>query len=192
MSHSLPPEKSEHVANALSSQSLTAAIHGVEWFPAKKIHDYEFNDYIFRFSPAFQTHLICTVPPYINPDTIEPAPVQLFVTSSNKCSESHNFIYTPKNNAFGSHSALAMATTLAALQAHSSNSQGILWVFIYKSASETISLETKAKKKQISKPTDARLRTKIVISKTKIFQQKWEISPNPSNWIAPHAHKIKN
>lgn len=91
---------------------------------------------------SLQTHLICTVPSYINQDIIEPAPVQLFITSSNKCSESHNFIYTPKNNAFGSHSALAMATTLAALQAHthSSNSQGILWVFMWQISNHQIEI----------------------------------------------------
>lgn len=51
----------------------------------------------------------------------------MLVTSSNKYSEPHSFIYTPKN-AFGA-GALAMATSLASLQ-HVKNAQGILWVFI--------------------------------------------------------------
>lgn len=43
-----------------------------------------------------QTHLICVVPPYPNGDSIhEPLHVQVYVTSSNKKSEPHNFIYLP-------------------------------------------------------------------------------------------------
>jgi nuclear factor of activated T-cells 5 len=43
-----------------------------------------------------QTHLICVVPPYPNGDSVmEPIHVQIYVTSSNKKSEAHNFIYTP-------------------------------------------------------------------------------------------------
>lgn len=76
-----------------------------------------------------QTHLICTVPPYADPDIVEPVTVQMLVTSSNKFSEPHNFVYTPKS-AFGA-GALAMASTLASLQhAHSKSIQGILTVFI--------------------------------------------------------------
>lgn len=73
-----------------------------------------------------QTHLICTVPPYADPDIIEPVTVQLIVTSSNKFSEPHNFVYTPKS-AFGP-GALAMASTLASLQhaPHPNNIQGII------------------------------------------------------------------
>jgi hypothetical protein len=41
-----------------------------------------------------QTHLICTIPAY--PDEItEPIQVQIYITSSNKKSESHNFLYIP-------------------------------------------------------------------------------------------------
>lgn len=70
------------------------------------------------------------MPPYLEPDIVEPVTVQLLVTSSNKFSEPHNFVYTPKN-AFGP-GALAMATTLASLQhAHSKSIQGILRVFIF-------------------------------------------------------------
>lgn len=43
-----------------------------------------------------QTHLICVVPSYPNGDSInEPVHVQIFVTSSNKKSEAHNFCYMP-------------------------------------------------------------------------------------------------
>lgn len=43
-----------------------------------------------------QTHLICVVPPYPNAEEItEPLQIQIFVTSSNKKSEAHNFTYVP-------------------------------------------------------------------------------------------------
>ena len=43
-----------------------------------------------------QTHLICVVPPFPNGDSIqEPIHVQIYVTSSNKKSEAHNFTYLP-------------------------------------------------------------------------------------------------
>lgn len=43
-----------------------------------------------------QNHLICVVPPYPNSEAIqEPIHIQIFVTSSNKKSEPHNFIYLP-------------------------------------------------------------------------------------------------
>ena len=43
-----------------------------------------------------QTHLICVVPSYPNGDSInEPIYVQIYVTSSNKKSEAHNFTYMP-------------------------------------------------------------------------------------------------
>lgn len=43
-----------------------------------------------------QTHLICVVPPYPNADSVhEPIHVQIYVTSSNKKSEAHNFVYMP-------------------------------------------------------------------------------------------------
>lgn len=43
-----------------------------------------------------QTHLICVVPPYPSGDSVqEPVHVQIYVTSSNKKSEAHNFAYLP-------------------------------------------------------------------------------------------------
>jgi Rel homology dimerisation domain/Rel homology DNA-binding domain len=43
-----------------------------------------------------QTHLICVVPSYPNGDSVnEPVHVQIYVTSSNKKSEAHNFCYLP-------------------------------------------------------------------------------------------------
>jgi hypothetical protein len=43
-----------------------------------------------------QTHLICVVPPYPNAEEIvEPLHIQIYVTSSNKKSEAHNFTYVP-------------------------------------------------------------------------------------------------
>ena len=42
-----------------------------------------------------QTHLICVVPPYLHETINETATVQIYVTSSNKRSESHNFYFTP-------------------------------------------------------------------------------------------------
>lgn len=43
-----------------------------------------------------QTHLICLVPSFPNSDAVqEPVHVQIFVTSSNKKSEAHNFVYMP-------------------------------------------------------------------------------------------------
>ncbi|XP_055300308.1 nuclear factor of activated T-cells 5-like isoform X2 [Sitodiplosis mosellana] len=73
-----------------------------------------------------QTHLICTVPPYADPDIVEPVTVQMLVTSSNKYSEPHNFVYTPKS-AFGAPTALAMASTLATLHAHSKSIQDMAY-----------------------------------------------------------------
>lgn len=52
---------------------------------------------------------------------MEPVTVHMLVTSSNKYSEPHSFVYTPKN-AFGV-DALMPAATLKSVQ-------GILWVFI--------------------------------------------------------------
>lgn len=43
-----------------------------------------------------QTHLICVVPPYPNAEEItEPMHIQIYVSSSNKKSEAHNFTYVP-------------------------------------------------------------------------------------------------
>ncbi|XP_059619385.1 nuclear factor of activated T-cells 5 isoform X2 [Phlebotomus argentipes] len=55
-----------------------------------------------------QTHLICTVPPYMTTELPEPVNVHLFIAASGKKSESHNFVYTPNNASAG---ALAAATT---------------------------------------------------------------------------------
>lgn len=94
-----------------------------------------------------QTHLICTVPPYAEPDIIEPVTVQMLVTSSNKYSEPHNFVYTPKS-AFGA-GALAMASTLASLQhAHTKSIQGILSILLSnktKEKKDTPQIKTSAK-----------------------------------------------
>ncbi|XP_055915331.1 nuclear factor of activated T-cells 5-like isoform X2 [Eupeodes corollae] len=58
-----------------------------------------------------QTHLICTVPPYIHQNILKPVTVQLFIISSGKKSESHTFTYTPK----GTYTTLSAATTLSTL-----------------------------------------------------------------------------
>lgn len=43
-----------------------------------------------------QTHLICIVPPLANSESVhEPVHVQIYVTSSSKKSEAHNFVYMP-------------------------------------------------------------------------------------------------
>lgn len=63
-----------------------------------------------------QTHLICTVPPYVSQDIVEPIVVQIFIVSAGKKSETHNFTYTPK----GHHTALTAATTLGSPGAGSS------------------------------------------------------------------------
>lgn len=76
-----------------------------------------------------QTHLICTVPPYIEADIMEPVTVQMLVTSSNKYSEPHSFVYTPKN-AFGADAIMPAATLSTLQQTVVKNVQGILWVFI--------------------------------------------------------------
>lgn len=48
-----------------------------------------------------QTHLICVVPPYLHADDLtDPIQVQIYVTSSNKKSEPHNFIYLPTTKPF--------------------------------------------------------------------------------------------
>jgi hypothetical protein len=48
-----------------------------------------------------QTHLICVVPPYQHAEELtEPIQVQIYVTSSNKKSEPHNFIYLPTPKPF--------------------------------------------------------------------------------------------
>uniref|UniRef100_A0A1A9X1E9 Nuclear factor of activated T-cells 5 n=1 Tax=Glossina brevipalpis TaxID=37001 RepID=A0A1A9X1E9_9MUSC len=56
-----------------------------------------------------QTHLICTVPPYIHQNILKPITVQLLIISSGKKSEPHTFVYTPKGN----YTALAAATCLS-------------------------------------------------------------------------------
>ncbi|GAB0094422.1 NFAT [Sergentomyia squamirostris] len=60
-----------------------------------------------------QTHLICTVPPYMSTELPEPVNVHLFIMASGKKSESHNFLYTPNNLSAG---ALAAATTRSLTQ----------------------------------------------------------------------------
>ncbi|KNC25818.1 hypothetical protein FF38_08157, partial [Lucilia cuprina] len=56
-----------------------------------------------------QTHLICTVPPYIHQNILKPVTVQVAIISSGKKSEPHTFVYTPK----GTYTPLAAATTLS-------------------------------------------------------------------------------
>ncbi|XP_031624806.1 nuclear factor of activated T-cells 5-like isoform X2 [Contarinia nasturtii] len=91
--------------------------------PASESYDTIWEESVFPDKEFLQqTHLICTVPPYVDPNIVEPVTVQMLVTSSNKFSEPHNFVYTPKS-AFGA-GALAMASTLASLQhAHSKSIQ---------------------------------------------------------------------
>lgn len=47
----------------------------------------------------FQTHLVCVVPPYRHQNITEPVTVRLYVVSSGKNSEAHQFVYTPINGA---------------------------------------------------------------------------------------------
>uniref|UniRef100_A0A182UN35 Nuclear factor of activated T-cells 5 n=1 Tax=Anopheles merus TaxID=30066 RepID=A0A182UN35_ANOME len=58
-----------------------------------------------------QVHLICKVPPYERQDITEPVTIKLYILSSGKKSETHDFIYTPK----GEHTALSAATTVATI-----------------------------------------------------------------------------
>ncbi|XP_044726723.1 nuclear factor of activated T-cells 5 isoform X2 [Chrysoperla carnea] len=44
-----------------------------------------------------QTHLVCIVPPYIRHNITDPVAVSLFVVSSGKTSEPHQFMYTPSS-----------------------------------------------------------------------------------------------
>uniref|UniRef100_A0A182M484 Nuclear factor of activated T-cells 5 n=1 Tax=Anopheles culicifacies TaxID=139723 RepID=A0A182M484_9DIPT len=53
-----------------------------------------------------QVHLICVVPPYERQDITEPVTIKMFIVSSGKKSETHDFIYTPK----GEHTTLSAAT----------------------------------------------------------------------------------
>lgn len=62
---------------------------------------------LLLFVLNLQTHLICTVPPYISQDICEPVVVQIFIVSAGKRSETHNFTFTPK----GHHTALSASTT---------------------------------------------------------------------------------
>lgn len=91
------------------------------------------NSSLCGFGFYLQTHLVCVVPPYLTSEIIEPVTVQLLINSSNKYSEPHSFIYTPKGS-HGAYGALAMATTMGTLQPHGGNAQshvkGILIIFI--------------------------------------------------------------
>lgn len=64
----------------------------------------------FFFFP-FQTHLVCTVPPYHNSEITEPVNINVYIVSSSKKSEAHDFVYTPK----GSKNLLAAATSMGSL-----------------------------------------------------------------------------
>lgn len=50
----------------------------------------------------FQTHFVCVIPPFVRPDITEPVTVRLYVVSSGKTSEPHQFVYTPVNGAMPS------------------------------------------------------------------------------------------
>ncbi|XP_019556294.2 nuclear factor of activated T-cells 5-like [Aedes albopictus] len=45
-----------------------------------------------------RTHLICTVPPYVNSDIVKPVVVQIFIISGGRKSEMHDFTYTPERH----------------------------------------------------------------------------------------------
>ncbi|KAK9687486.1 Rel homology dimerization domain [Popillia japonica] len=46
-----------------------------------------------------QTHFVCVIPPYMQPNITEPVTVRLYVVSSGKTSEAQQFVYTPVNGA---------------------------------------------------------------------------------------------
>ncbi|KRT85342.1 hypothetical protein AMK59_1085 [Oryctes borbonicus] len=46
-----------------------------------------------------QTHFVCVIPPYVQPNITEPVTVRLYVVSSGKASEAQQFVYTPVNGA---------------------------------------------------------------------------------------------
>uniref|UniRef100_A0A182YQ42 Nuclear factor of activated T-cells 5 n=1 Tax=Anopheles stephensi TaxID=30069 RepID=A0A182YQ42_ANOST len=56
-----------------------------------------------------QVHLICVVPPYERQDITEPVTIKMYIVSSGKKSETHDFVYTPK----GDHTTLSAATVSA-------------------------------------------------------------------------------
>lgn len=58
-------------------------------------------DLLFFFI-HFQTHFVCVVPPFVRPDITEPVTVRLYVVSSGKMSEPHQFVFTPVNGAMPS------------------------------------------------------------------------------------------
>lgn len=65
----------------------------------------------FCIFSLFQTHLVCTVPPYHNTETTEPVNINVYIVSSSKKSEPHDFVYTPKVE----QNLLAAATSMGSL-----------------------------------------------------------------------------
>lgn len=61
-------------------------------------HDENFSNY-FLFL-AFQTHLICAIPAYVDVHIRDPVTVQLYAMANGRKSEYHNFVYTPKEDRY--------------------------------------------------------------------------------------------
>lgn len=64
--------------------------------------------FIRKLNHFFQTHLVCIVPSFLSTEIAEPVKIQIYILSSGKKSEPHNFMYTPKNY----HTMLTAATTI--------------------------------------------------------------------------------
>lgn len=47
-----------------------------------------------------QTHLICTIPAYVDKHIRDPVTVQLYAMANGRKSEFHNFVYTPKEDRY--------------------------------------------------------------------------------------------
>ncbi|XP_063707762.1 nuclear factor of activated T-cells 5 isoform X2 [Culicoides brevitarsis] len=55
-----------------------------------------------------QTHLICTVPPYLDTTIVYPVNVHLFIISNGKKSDSQNFLYTPQASSINTLSQMSL------------------------------------------------------------------------------------
>lgn len=84
---------------------------------------YSYIIYLHLYFYSIQTHLICTVPPYLHQNLLKPAIVQVSIVSSGKKSEPHTFTYTPK----GSYTTLAAASTLS----NTMHNQGIYLLILF-------------------------------------------------------------
>lgn len=75
----------------------------------------------------FQTHLVCIVPSFLSTEIAEPVKIQIYILSSGKKSEAHNFMYTPKNY----HTILTAASTTGSfgIQNSEKDCQGIFFKF---------------------------------------------------------------